>query len=87
MFLQIQNYIKIIVKDSKQKCDACNFDSDKDKVKIHNIGGQRFTLYHKCHIIIEHKEILVTKHFNMKVFQHGNFRDKLLKEIAQMVNY
>ena len=24
--------------DFKQKCDACNFDSDRDKQKIHNIN-------------------------------------------------
>ena len=47
-----------------QKCDICNFDSDKDKVKINNIKEQRFTLCH-CDKIIY-----------MKVFQSLKFRDK-----------
>ena len=39
-------YIKIVDKDFQQKCDAFNFKSDKDKVKIHNIKEQSFTLCH-----------------------------------------
>ena len=38
----------MIDKDVKQKCDACNFDSDTDKIKIDNIKEQRFTRCHNC---------------------------------------
>ena len=72
----IQKHIKIVDKDVQQKCDACNFDSDKDKVKIHNIREQIFTLCHNCDKIIEHKEILATKKMYMKVFQSVKFRNK-----------
>ena len=65
----IKNDIKIVDKYFQQKCDACNFDSDKDKVDIHNIKEQRFTFCHNCDKIIEHKEILVTKNCYMKVFK------------------
>ena len=57
------NYIKIVDNDFKQKCDACHFDSDKDKVKIHKIKEQRLTLCPSCDKIIEYKEILVTKKY------------------------
>ena len=45
----------------KQKCDACNFNSNKDKVKIHNIKEQSCTLCHKVDKIIEHKRFLLKK--------------------------
>ena len=32
-----REYIKIVDKSFKHKCDAYNFNTDKDKVKIHNI--------------------------------------------------
>ena len=60
----------------KEKCDACNYDSDKDKVNIHSIKERRFTLCHNCDKIIEHKNILETKVFNMNIFQSLKFRDK-----------
>ena len=63
------------------------FDSDKYKVRIHNIKEQRLTLCNNCDNFIEHKEIPVNKHFNMKVFQRVEFRNKYVKKIAQMVNY
>ena len=34
MFLHTKNYIKIVDKVAKQRWDACNVDSDKDKVKL-----------------------------------------------------
>ena len=61
MFLHNRNYIKIVAKYFKQKCDACNFDSDKDKVKINNIQEQRCILLHNCDKIIKHKEVLEKK--------------------------
>ena len=80
-----ENDTTSIDKESKQKCDTCKFDSDK--VKVHEIKEQRFTLCCKCDKIIEHKEILVTKNFDMKDHLSVVFRDKSLKEIAKMVNY
>ena len=44
-------------------------------------------LCEKCHKIIEHKEILLTKNFDMKDFLSVRFRDASLEEIANMVNY
>ena len=32
--LEYKGFIKVVDKDFMQKCDACNFDSDTDKVKI-----------------------------------------------------
>ena len=49
----------IVEIDVKQKCDACNFDSDKDRVKIQNIKKKRFTLCQNC----EKKNSLNTKRF------------------------
>ena len=43
------------------KCDTCNFNSDKDKIKIHYIMQQSFTLFHNIDKIIEYKKILVKK--------------------------
>ena len=59
----------------------------KIKIRIHNIKEQRLTLCNNCDNFIERKEIPVTKHFNMKVFQRVEFRNKYVKKIAQMVNY
>ena len=56
----------IVEIDVKQKCDACNFDSDKDRVKIQNIKKKRFTLCYNCNKNIEHKDILVTKNVYIK---------------------
>ena len=44
------------IKDFKQKCDACNFNSDEDKLKINNIKKQSFTHCFRFDKIIEHKE-------------------------------
>ena len=44
----LKDYIIIVDKDFMQLCDACNFDSDKEQIKIHNIKEQRFTLFHNC---------------------------------------
>ena len=35
MFFQKKRYIKITNKDFKQKCEAWDFNSDNDKVKMH----------------------------------------------------
>ena len=83
----IKNCIEIVGKVFKQTCDTCNFDSDKDKLKIYKILEQQFTHCHNCDKSIEHGEVVVTHFFNMNVFQSVKFRDKWLKEIAQMVNY
>ena len=45
MFLHLKKN-KIVDKDFKQNCDACNVNSDKDKVKINNIKKQTVTLCH-----------------------------------------
>ena len=41
----------------------------------------------KCFKMLEHKEILTTKNFDMKDYLSVKFRDKSLEEIAKMVNY
>ena len=46
--LEYKRFIKVVDKDFMQKCDACNFDSDKDKLKIDNIKEQRFARCHNC---------------------------------------
>ena len=40
-FLNKKIYTKVVYRYSKQECDACNFNSDKDKVKIHNSKKQK----------------------------------------------
>ena len=72
----INNCIEIVGKVFKQTCDTCNFDSDKDKVKIYKTMEQKFTHCHNCDKIIEHREVLLTHFFNMKVFPSVKFRDK-----------
>ena len=37
-----KRYNKIVYRYFKQECDACNFNSDKDKVKIHNSKKTKF---------------------------------------------
>ena len=41
-----EEYIKIVDKDFKHKCDASNFNTDKDKVKIYNFKEKSFI---RCH--------------------------------------
>ena len=41
----------------------------------------------RCDKMLEHKEILTTKNFDMKDYLSVKFRDKSLEEIAKMVNY
>ena len=47
MFLN-KKYIQIVDKKIKQKLAACNFDSDKEKLKIYTIMEQRFTGCNNC---------------------------------------
>ena len=61
----IKNCIEIVGKGFRQTCDACNFDSDKDKVNIYKVMEQKFTHCDNCDKIIEHREVLVT-HFFLK---------------------
>ena len=56
MFKKNKNNSWIVDKYFKQKCDACNFDSDKDILKIYNITGQRFTCCHNFDKTIENKK-------------------------------
>ena len=44
-------------------------------------------LCEKCDTIIDNKEILLTKNFDVKDFLSVRFRDASLEEIANMVNY
>ena len=70
---------------SKLKCDTCKLE--KYQVKLHEIKEHKFMLCEKCDKIIDHKEILLTKNFDMKDFLSVRFRDFSLEEIAKMVNY
>ena len=72
-----------VKKDSKQKCDTCKFEKDKDQVKLHEVKEHRFML---C-LNIEFKEILLTQNFYMKDYLSVKFCNTSLKEIAKMVNY
>ena len=45
------------------------FESDKHKIKIHNIKEQRFTQCHNCEKIIEDKEVLVNKTTYITIFK------------------
>ena len=76
------------VKKPSQKCDACRFENfEKNQVKIHKVKKHKFMLCMKCDKMLEHKEILTTKNFDMKDYLSVKFRDKSLEEIAKMVNY
>ena len=75
-----------VKKDSKQKCDTCKFEKDKDQVKLHEVKEHRFMQCLNCDRNIE-LEILFTKNFETKDYLCVKFRNTSLKEIAKMVNY
>ena len=89
MFLHIETNEDVNqVKKTSQKCDACRFENfEKNQVKIHKVKKHKFMLCMKCDKMLEHKEILTTKNFDMKDYLSVKFRDKSLEEIAKMVNY
>ena len=75
-------------KKPSQKCDACRFENfEKNQVKIHKVKKHKFMLCMKCDKMLEHKEILTTKNFDMRDYLSVKFCDKSLEEIAKMVNY
>ena len=56
-----QKYIKIVDKDFNKKCDACDFDSNKDKGKQKTLRSKGSDFIINCDNIVEHKEIILTK--------------------------
>ena len=75
------------LKRSKLKYNNFKFDYDKNQVNPIEIQEQKFMFCQKCDKILELKEILLTKGFDMKDFLSVRFCDTSLKEIAKMVNY
>ena len=75
IFLSLSKYyIKIVDKVFKQKHGACNFDTDKDEVKIHKIREQRFRLGQNCDKMIEHKEVFVTNCIIIAIYKEKKHR-------------
>ena len=77
--------------DFMQKCDSCNFNSDEEKVKIHSIMKQRFTLYQLWQNHWTQRDTCIKK-ISMKVFHRVKFREnnerdrtdgKLLIQVVQ----
>ena len=77
-----------VSEDSYQKCDTCKFEHfNGNQVKLHEIQEHKFMLCLKCDKNIKHKEVLLTKDFDMKDYLSVIFRNVSLTEIAKMVNY
>ena len=70
--IALKNGIKIVIKYLSTSVMHDIFYFDKDKVRIHHIGEQRFTLCHIWDKIIEHKKILVPKMLIWKFFKVWN---------------
>ena len=77
-----------VSEDSYQKCDTCKLEHfNGNQVKIHEIKEHKFMLCLECDKNIKHKEVLLTKDFDMKDYLSVIFRNVFLTEIAMMVNY
>ena len=79
------------IKESLEKCDACNFDNYmKDQVVTHIIKCHKIHICLQCDHIIKNKNILISKKFNMREIYRkdieaggGKIYDKELDQLVK----